>query len=261
MDKAKLNVIKVVTVTVVAPCDRMLRIEEEPEVGYYARLDAKHVKHVYLISRNIAGFMVLGYIAPFHRIKHTKINAIIRINFNFDIKPETCVVNYDGVYKNVTGYRFNKLIFDLNYKGFYLAWRELDKIDDTRIVYKDRIKRGSQLRIVVPNGSYPKQTVLYHGNRLVIQALTGVFYVHHGEFDMCGAKPATHYLMRCDFMRIPATEELPYAFEYQKVHAIDGRRTIVYTVIPIVQNNKPLGIADMFPMPPKLVKRGNAKRK
>jgi hypothetical protein len=251
------NVIKVVTVTVVSPCDRMLRIAEEVAPGYYARLDAKHVKHVYYISKNIEGFMVLAYIAPFHRIKHTAIIGMLRINFNFDIKPETCVVNYDGVYKSVTGYRFIKLIFDLNFKGYYLAWTERDKKDDNRMIYKDKIKRGSQLRIAVPNGSYPKQTVLFHGNKLVMHAITGVFYVHHGEFDTCGTKTATHYLMRCDFMRVPNTDELPYSFEYQKVHTIDGRRTIVYTVIPITQNNKPLGIADMFPVPPRVVKRGN----
>lgn len=261
MDKAKPVVIKTTVVTVAEPSDRMLRIAEDVKVGYYTRIDENRVKHVYYISKNNMDKCVIAYIAPFHRIKHTAVIGMVKIVFPFDIEPETCVVNYDGVFKAVIGYRFDKLIFDFNFKGYYLAWQEDSKVDANIGVFIDKIKRGSKLRILVKRGTYPKQTILFHGNRLMIYAITGIFYIHHGEFDVIHAgKIATHYLMRCDFMRKPTPDEIPYAFDYQKIHTIDDRRVIVYTVIPIADDTKVLGIADMFPTPPKMIKRGNAKR-
>ncbi|KAA6358511.1 MAG: hypothetical protein EZS28_045962, partial [Streblomastix strix] len=263
MDKIKPAVIKAVSVTIVEPSCRMLRIKEVLKGGYYIRLDEDKVKQVYYARQNKMGHTVLAYIAPFFKLKHTNILGILRIEFDFAIEKETCVVNYDGVYKSITGYRFDKLIFDSNLKGYYIAWQEDSKVDNGKTVFIDRIKRGSQLRFVVPKGNYPNQHVLFHGGKLVIQAMTGIFYLHHAEFDTCTKdKPATHYLLRCDFMYLPKAEEIPYAFEYQRIYNIDERRLIVYTVIPIIKDEKPLGIQDMFPVPPKLLDRGaKTKRK
>jgi hypothetical protein len=229
----------------------MLKIKEAIADGYYVRTMPNGSEHLYYIHTNDMGSKILAYIVPASKSKEDKISGRIDVCFDSEPTRGTAVVNQDGCFKEVTGYTFDQIIFNDNLKGYYLAWVEKNKCG-TGIVYRDLIDRGSHLRIVVSEEmGFPRQLNMFHSKNLTMYGMQGVYGAANAEFDCSGQRgKSKHLLIRVEYMYPVTEDEMPKPYLYQRIIKVNERKTIVYTVVPILLNVengvRPVTIKDMF---------------
>jgi hypothetical protein len=228
----------------------MLEIKEinTPE-GYYKYVAENGEAHVYYIQHNKLGIKILNYVAPLSVITKKRLLGNIDIQFSFAINKEYVVVNHDGIFKQIAAYKIGNTCFNSNFKGYYAAYQEKNR-SGIGTVYKDTIKYGSGLRIIVNDAQvFPEQFGLYSGKVINLYGLQGTYAERNKEFDISGQRgKAQHLLIRVEYLRKVTPEELPYKFLYQKIVNVKENRTIVYTVVPITIEGKMIGLKDMFPV-------------
>jgi hypothetical protein len=243
--------IDVNTVTILEPSGRMLRIKENLPQGYYIRTNDDGIDHTYYIQTNKHNVKILNYVNPTNNVLRKKSIGNIVVNYSYDVDKDTAIANHDGVFKQISGYRSNEIIFNDDFKGFYLAYQEKNK-SGLGIVFKDIINYGSKLRIIVSDEQvYPRQIQLFNGKVVSAHGLQGVYHERHKEFDISGQRGVPqHLLIRVEFLRKTKPADMPHPFLYQRIIEVKPNRKIVYTVVPIIHNGKRVGIADMFPINP-----------
>jgi hypothetical protein len=238
---------KPINVTIMETSGKLLRIKEDIPNGYYIGADEDGKDHLYAITVNSRGIKVIGYVTPANHATRCNILGRIALKLPFEQDKEICYANYDGVYKEILGYRFDQLVFDRCFRGYFVAWVEPNK-SGTGIVYRDLIKYGSQLRIIVSDAQkYPQQMSVYHSKLLTIYAMQGVFLPHSKEFDVSGqhGKPVD-IVLRIDDRTTRNAVVSTGAAVYQRIVKVSEARIITYLVIPIIVNNKPFMFDSLF---------------